>query len=308
MSDKRRDCRFSIADFRLRRNGDSTIIRLLPSAFCLLYFSLSLLSVLFAPGFCLSAGRPAHVRYDGASWKLKGDGVVCCPCTVPCPCRSNSAPSFGHCEATLYLRVRQGSYGTVSLDGMQVIDTGGMCAVNYSRLSALYFDRAASAAQQSAFMKIVASFSPKGVADFPYVRVVGVMSRVTGDHRFDVSIPGTLEIIIDRNWGQRSPPMPLVAAPDEFSNAIQYVQNIRYRIHDPGANLDFDYSHRQANYRLVDLTVDRYRSKAMLIEFEDGKGWFNSAQMQLIRAQHLAIPQLDTIRKEALRLRDAGSE
>jgi hypothetical protein len=254
-----------------------------------------------------SQNASKRVRYDGSDWHLKGDGIVCCPCTVPCPCRTNDVPSYGHCEATLYLRIRQGHYGSVSLDGMQLIDAGGMCAINYNQLSSVYFDTSASPAQQTAFMEIVASFSLQAVTIFPHVRVAAIRTQVTGDHLFNLAIPGILEIIVDRNWGQSSPPMPMVAAPDHFSNLLQYIQNIQYRMHDPEAGLDFDYSHRQANYRIVNIGVDQYRSKSMLIQFGDGKGWFNARQMELIKAQHLAIPQLDVIRKEALRLRESGA-
>src|SRR6516165_10725373 len=45
--------------------------------------------------------RTAHST--GKDWHLKGEGVVCCPCAVPCPCRTNGRPTYGHCEATLYL-------------------------------------------------------------------------------------------------------------------------------------------------------------------------------------------------------------
>ncbi|MGH9328766.1 MAG: DUF1326 domain-containing protein [Terriglobia bacterium] len=255
-------------------------------------------------GLCFSAGPPNLVRYDGAAWKVKGAGIVCCPCTVPCPCRTNAAPSYGHCEATLYLRIRQGHYGNVSLDGMQVIDSGGMCAVSYKQLSALYFDSSASPAQRLAMMKLIASFSPEMVTRFPHVRVVHIDSKITDDRLFNVSIPGILQMVVDRDWGGASPPMPMVAAPDHFSNLIQYVQNIRYRLSDPTAGLDFDYSHRQANYRIVDLGMEQYRSKSMLIQFATGKGWFAPQQLQLIKLQHLAVPQLEVIRKEAIRLRD----
>jgi len=101
--------------------------------------------------------------------------------------------------------------------------------------------------------------------------------------------------------------MPFVAAQDGFANALQYVQNIRYRMHDREAGLEFDYSRRQANYRVVDLSAEQYRSKSMLIQFADGKGWFSAKQLELISAQHLVLPQLDDIRKEALRLRAAAS-
>jgi hypothetical protein len=127
--------------------------------------------------------------------------------------------------------------------------------------------------------------------------------QITNDRLFRINLGDILEMVVDRNWGEASPPMPFTAAQDHFANALQYIQNIRYRMHDETAGLDFDYSRRQANYRVVDLTAEQYRSRSMLIQFADGKGWFSAKQMELIAAQHLTLPQLDVIRKGALRLR-----
>jgi hypothetical protein len=249
--------------------------------------------------------NPKVVHYDGADWHLKGKGIVCCPCKVPCPCRNNSQPSYGHCEATRYLKVREGKYGSVDLSGMQVVDSGGMCAISYHKRAALYFDRSSTPAQQAAYMKLIASFSAEQAAEFPHVRIVPISAQIAGDHLFTILIPGTLAMVVDRNWGQATAPMPEVAAPDQFSNTIQYAQNIRYWMHDETTNIDFDYSRRQANYRSVDLSVQQYRSQSMLIQFLDGAGWFNAEQMAIIRLQRLKLPQLDTIRQEALRLQEA---
>jgi len=250
-----------------------------------------------------SPNLSASVHYDGADWRLKGDGIVCCPCTVPCPCRSNGPATYGHCESTLYLRIKQGNYGDVDLGGMQIVRSGGMCSVNYERLSALYFDSPATAAQRAAMMKLMASFSQDHAAEFPHVRVVPFDVQVTDRHLFRISLGDILVMITDRNWGEASPPLPFVAAQDGFANTVQYIQNIRYRLHDESAGLDFDYSRRQANYRVVDLTAQQYRSKSMLIQFADGAGWFSAKQIELINAQHLTVPELDALRKEALRLR-----
>jgi len=251
-------------------------------------------------------GLPAVVPHDGADWSLKGEGVVCCPCRVPCPCRSNGKPSYGHCEATLYLRIKQGHYETVNLDGMELVESGGMCAINYRKLSALYFSSSDSPARRAAFMRLTSSFSPT-VQEFPHVEVVPLHTQVTGEKLFNISIPDILEIIVDRNWGLPTPPMPMVAAADYFGNLIQYVQNVRYRIHDEKAGLDFDYSRRQANYRVINLTGEQYQTKSMLIQFVDGKGWFSAPQMALIQAQNLQVPELDSIRDKAIRLRDTRS-
>jgi len=47
--------------------------------------------------------------------------------------------------------------------------------------------------------------------------------------------------------------------------------------------MDFDYSHRQANYRRIELSNEDYANKRMLIQYMDGSGNFNEAQLRLIR-------------------------
>jgi hypothetical protein len=216
----------------------------------------------------------------------------------------NAKPSFAHCEATLFLRIKQGQYGDVNLDGMNVVSSGGMCAVDYQLVEAVYFSSSDSPERQAAFIALKSTFSSSPPGD-PHVRVVSLNAQVTDEHLFKVSIPGILEIVVDRNWGLSSPPFPMVAAPDHFANQLQYVQNIRYSVHDPEAGLDFDYSRRQANYRVVDLTDEQYQTKSMLIQYADYSGWYSPGQMVLIKAQHLQIPDPVALREQAIRLKSA---
>ena len=252
-----------------------------------------------------AASHTAH--YDGADWHVKGEGVVCCPCAVPCPCRTNGVASYGHCEATLYLHIREGHYGEVSLNNLEVVDTSGPCGMSYEKLSAIYLDPRTSPEVQAALFKVLASFSPGQTAVFPYVRIVPINAEIIGGHLFKISIPAILEMVVDRNWGQASPPLPAFAAQDRFANALQYVQNIRYRMHDEGANLKFDYSRRQANYRSIDLDISDYRAQRMIVQYLDGTGWFSAPMLKIINEQHLLLPDLEAIRVEVQRLRQPQS-
>lgn len=249
-----------------------------------------------------AANAPVMVHYDGAPWHINGEGVVMCPCAVPCPCRSNSTPTYGHCESTLYLHIRSGHYGAVDLGGLTLVQVGGDCAMCHKLVGALYFDQRDTAAQQQAYMKLVASFSAHANASFPMVRVVPVEVRESGS-LLKVSVPGILVIMIDRNWGQAEPPMPIVAAPDHYANALRYVQNLKYVVHDPAAHLDFDYSRRQANLRMINLDLAQYRSKSMLIQFADGSGWFDKSQLSLVKQQRLVLPDLSAIGQKAMMLK-----
>ena len=192
--------------------------------------------LLFVPGLSATAqvchpapGGVTTVHSDGAPWHIKGNGIVCCPCAVPCPCRSNALASYGHCEATLYLRILQGSYGNVDLSGMHTVESSGMCAIDYELLSALFLDRSSSLEQRKAFMQLLAALNAMQTARLPDVRIVPIVANVTGEHLFQIRIPEIMEMTVDRNWGQSAPPLPEVAAPDHFSNLIQYAQNLRYR-------------------------------------------------------------------------------
>src|SRR5437773_12370457 len=78
-----------------------------------------------------SSSQQSGVRADGSAWSLKGEGIVCCPCAVPCPCRSNARSTYGHCEATMYLHIREGHCGAVRLNGVRLVNTAGACAMSY---------------------------------------------------------------------------------------------------------------------------------------------------------------------------------
>jgi hypothetical protein len=190
----------------------------------------------------------------------------------------------------------------VKLNGLQAVQTGGSCAMSYKRLAALYLDASLSEEQRAAFMKLLASFFSDRTAEFPYVRTIPIKGRITDGHLFEVSIGNILEMKVDRNWGQPNPPFPEVAACDYYSNTIQYAQNIRYRMNDSQAQLTFNYSRRLGNYRSVNVDADQYRAKSMLIQFQDGTGWFNHDQLKLIDEQHLTLPDLDAIRANVSRL------
>jgi len=177
--------------------------------------------------------------------------------------------------------------------------------MNYEKLSAIYMDRATPPDVEEAFLQLLASFSATGTTEFPYVREVPIHAQVTDGHLFRVSIPEILEMVVDRNWGRAEPPLPAYAAQDRFANALEYAQNIRYRMHDEGAKLDFDYSRRQANYRSIDLDAADYRTRRMLVQYLDGSGWFNAAMLRIINEQRLLLPDLEAIRREVARLRQA---
>lgn len=204
-------------------------------------FILSFLLVSIAGlGFGGSSLCSYLVYYHGTGWSLKGDGVVCCPRACLCPCRHNSPLTYGHCEGLLYLNFTGGHYGKVNMNGVRLAYTTGSCAMSYQGMTDLYFDISVTPEQQQTFLKVVSNFFGGEAASFPNVRSGPIEVHVTDGHLYSIGIPQITDIRIDRNWGQLRPPLSWVTATDHFENALPYIENIRYRMHDPAAGVDFD--------------------------------------------------------------------
>ena len=61
---------------------------------------------------------------DTPKWNLKGDWFDTCNCSIPCPCTFAQPPTSGNCEGILAWHVRNGRYGDVALDGLNVMALG----------------------------------------------------------------------------------------------------------------------------------------------------------------------------------------
>ena len=57
-------------------------------------------------------------------WRIKGDFIDFCKCSVPCPCSWGQAPTEGDCDGVIAYRIREGHYGDVKLDGLNVAGLG----------------------------------------------------------------------------------------------------------------------------------------------------------------------------------------
>ncbi len=51
-------------------------------------------------------------------WRLSGPELATCNCSWGCPCQFNGLPTLGHCRAAVAMRIEEGHFGDVSLDGL----------------------------------------------------------------------------------------------------------------------------------------------------------------------------------------------
>ncbi len=242
-----------------------------------------------------SMPQRARVPFS-ADWHLKGEGLVCCPCTVPCPCRSNAPPSHGNCENTGAYRITEGHYSNIRLDGFTFAAVDASMGQE-SIPSSLYVDPSATDEQLIALERIFQTFNPLSPFIFLNVKRAQVSLVSEEEKTYEVKIPGVLEIKIRRQLDSRGEPLLRTAALDYFSNTIEYARNLTYKVWNQDGSLRWDFSGRQANFRTVDLDSRDYRDRTMLILYQDGSGYFNKKQLELIRT--LKLPTLPSYPKPA---------
>ena len=142
---------------------------------------------------------------DVPRWWLRGDWFVVCNCTIPCPCYFAQAPTSGDCEGTLVWHIREGRYGDVVLDGLNVLSlgafTGNIWSGQVKTALGVFFDQRADQAQREALQMIFTG--PAGGWPAQFAELVGDMRGVEfAPIEFDVDgdlgwwtarIPGEVE-------------------------------------------------------------------------------------------------------------------
>ncbi len=58
---------------------------------------------------------------DVPQWWMKGDWFDVCSCNIACPCEFAQPPTNNRCEGVLAYHIREGAYGDVRLDGLNII-------------------------------------------------------------------------------------------------------------------------------------------------------------------------------------------
>jgi hypothetical protein len=65
-------------------------------------------------------------RADESSpaWSVEGQWLDACNCSMPCPCWKSQMPTLKSCQDLFYFHITKGSYGSLKLDGIDVVEVG----------------------------------------------------------------------------------------------------------------------------------------------------------------------------------------
>lgn len=110
-------------------------------------------------GLCEEAGVMSGTTATVPKWHVTGDWFDTCRCDVPCPCTFAQRPTYGECDGVLAWHIRDGRYGDVSLDGLNVLMlasfVGNVWAGEHSEpYAAVFLDERADSTQREALQMI----------------------------------------------------------------------------------------------------------------------------------------------------------
>ena len=123
------------------------------------------------------------------SWRLRGHVILACNCDYGCPCNFNGLPTTGKCEGNWNWHIADGSFGDVSLSGLNF-----SVAVNWPRAihegngeGIIVVDERADQRQRE-----ILTMLTTGRAGGPWKIISTTIAKVHGPHfaPFDVAVSG----------------------------------------------------------------------------------------------------------------------
>jgi hypothetical protein len=109
-------------------------------------------------------------------WRIKGEEISTCNCDWGCPCQFNALPTHGNCRAIVGIRIDEGHFGDVRLDGMKAVAVfawpGAIHEGHGEGLAVI--DERASPEQREAILKILG-----GQETEPFATIFSVIAAMT---------------------------------------------------------------------------------------------------------------------------------
>ncbi len=161
------------------------------------------------------------------AWTLTGDWFDVCSCNIPCPCYFAQAPTGGACEGTLVWHVREGRYGDVVLDGLNVLALGAfegnVWAGDTKAAMGVFFDERADERQREALQMIFTGQAGGWPAQF---------GELIGEMRGVEFAPVEFELDEDLGWWTARVPGRVEARAEALEGPTS-LPGRRVQIHNP---------------------------------------------------------------------------
>lgn len=164
---------------------------------------------------------------DIPKWWMKGDWFDVCSCDIACPREFAQAPTNNQCDGVLAYHIREGEYGDVRLDALNVIAVGhfegNLWAGETTIDLGLFIDEQADEQQRQAIQKVFSAQAGGWMAEF---------AKLVGEVRGIEFVPITFEVADDlAHWRAEIPDK--VTAFTEALSGPTTAPGKRVQLHNP---------------------------------------------------------------------------
>lgn len=120
-------------------------------------------------------------------WNMKADYVETRNCDYGCPCNFDGFPTYGFCRALVLYHVRNGSYGNINLDGIDVVFAASWPKAIHegNGTTQLFVAKKATEEQRRAILDI---FSGKAKGEGPFALFAGTFKYVLEPQFVDIVV------------------------------------------------------------------------------------------------------------------------
>ena len=155
---------------------------------------------------------------DIPQWWMRGDWFDVCSCDIACPCEFAQPPTKNRCEGVLAYHVREGAYGDVRLDGLNVLGVsyfeGNIWAGQAKVSLGLFIDERAGEPQRQALQMVFSGQAGGFMANFAKlitevrgIEFVPISFAVADDLAYwRADIPGKVSAAAEALTGPMTPP------------------------------------------------------------------------------------------------------
>jgi hypothetical protein len=155
---------------------------------------------------------------DIPQWWMRGDWFDVCSCDIACPCEFAQPPTNNQCEGVLAYHVREGVYGDVRLDGLNVLGVshfeGNIWAGQAKVSLGLFIDERAGGPQRQALQMVFSGQAGGFMANFARlinevrgIEFVPISFAVADDLAYwRAEVPGKVMAAAEALTGPMTPP------------------------------------------------------------------------------------------------------
>ncbi|WP_163265917.1 DUF1326 domain-containing protein [Chelativorans alearense] len=150
-------------------------------------------------------------------WMIRGPEIGMCNCDWGCPCQFNAPPTRGNCRAVAGLRVDEGHFGDVRLDGLKavaILAWPGAIHEGHGEVLPIVDERA-SPEQREALLKILG-----GEETEEFATIFNVVKATTETVHEPLFLPIEFEADEESRTGRVSIPGILEASAEPIRNPV----------------------------------------------------------------------------------------